>query len=392
VARRPLRCPYRRGAGRLGRPAGAHLPGHRRRWAGHGGCGQCCGGRCGSCHRFQAGAADPAGGAPGRRPNPTRGPRTHHRAGAARGGRAGVGGACRGRGTRSARHGTLTRGGLAAGAAEGPTGTAPPGKRSKPDSYRSFFAASSSTSGSFDPKAASSREGCRWGCFTPGSPIRTYSRRSLPAEIRSAALKRAGRRFFSADFAMGADTGRQLATARSPRSCAWARSRRRCGCPRSPGFATLRLWRQPTRPWRPLAFLRLGRRCRPTGGPLSALAPSPRPPRPDSRPQRHSGPGAPCPRSPVSTQAWWPRRRRPSSRCDLDAPPTLRATNPRRARNEPAHRYSPAHATRVPAHVPGIPNEGPGRPPITRHTHAGSPPVNLRAPASAAPAGRRGRA
>ena len=63
-----------------------------------------------------------------------------------------------------------------------PTGTAPPGKRSKPDSYRSFFAASSSTSGSLDPKAASSREDCRWVCSTSGSPTKTYSRRSLPAE------------------------------------------------------------------------------------------------------------------------------------------------------------------------------------------------------------------
>jgi len=181
----------------------------------------------------------------------------------------------------------------------------------------------------------------------------------------------------------------RASTSHSASTTKWRWSRPGCwsGCPRSPGFATLRLWRQPTRPWRPLAFLRLGRRCRPTGGPLSALAPSPRPPRPDSRPQRHSGPGAPCPRSPVSTQAWWPRRRRPSPRCDLDAPPTLRATNPRRARNEPAHRYSPAHATRVPGHVPGIPNEGPGRPPITRHTHAGSPPVNLRAPGSGRPGG-----
>ena len=91
VARRPLRGLYRRGAGRTGRPSGAHVPRRCRGWDGHGGCGD----RCGGGDPSPCGAAGPTGGAPSRSPNTNRGPRTHDRAGAARGGRGAGGGAHR---------------------------------------------------------------------------------------------------------------------------------------------------------------------------------------------------------------------------------------------------------------------------------------------------------
>ena len=66
----------------------------------------------------------------------------------------------------SAWHGSLTRGGLAAGAAEA---SDPHGSTEEeieaPDSDRSFFAPSSSTSWSLDPKAASYRGDCRWAAL-----------------------------------------------------------------------------------------------------------------------------------------------------------------------------------------------------------------------------------
>jgi hypothetical protein len=71
-----------------------------------------------------------------------------------------------------------------------PTGAAPRGRRSTPDSDRPLFAASSSTPGSLDPKAASSREGCRCGLLYAGKPNRDLLPTSLPAEIRSAGLNR----------------------------------------------------------------------------------------------------------------------------------------------------------------------------------------------------------
>jgi hypothetical protein len=59
--------------------------------------------------------------------------------------------------------------------------------------------------------------------------------------------------------------------------------------------------------------------------------------------------------------------------------PLTTRLEPRRARYERAHDHSPAHSTRIPADDPGVPSRGPGRAPMTRHTHAGAPEVHVRA-------------